>query len=100
MELHSPAHLSRPEALAAIRELAGDSSRIFIVRHAIGRMIERSVSRSDVENCLRKGVIDEGPFLNSHGHWQVTMARRAGGERTQCVVAIEWSRRLLVITVY
>jgi hypothetical protein len=35
-----------------------------------------------------------------HGHWQVTLERRAAGEGIACAVAIEWKTRLIVVTVY
>jgi hypothetical protein len=49
---------------------------------------------------VRRGIITEGPFLNAHGNWQVTLERRAAGETMSCVIAIEWRAALLVVTVY
>lgn len=95
-----PLRLSPSHALKMIRELAADSGRIVVVRHGRQRSRERGITRTQIERCLQKGVIAEGPALNMHGHWQVTMRRRVAGEEVTCVVAIEWATRLLVITTY
>lgn len=95
-----PDHLSGSDALRAIRGLAADSRRIVLIEHAKQRGKLRKISPLQVERCLLKGTITEGPFLNQHQNWQVTMYRHAAGEEVNCVVAIEWQRQLLVITVY
>ena len=95
-----PADLSRPEALRVIRALAADSTGVLILGHARKRMRERGFSRARIFRCLQRGSIIEGPFVNARGNWQVTMSRQAAGEETQCVAAIDWATRLLVITVY
>ncbi|MBV8444096.1 MAG: DUF4258 domain-containing protein [Hyphomicrobiales bacterium] len=92
--------LLRDEALAVIRELAADSSRIVVVGHARKRGRERSISRRQIERCCQKGTIIEGPFRNAHGHWQVSLFRHAAGEEITCAVAIEWRERLIVITAF
>jgi hypothetical protein len=96
----APAILSRDEALAVIRELAADSSRIVVIGHARRRGRERSISRRQIERCCQRGTITEGPFRNAHGHWQVSLFRHAAGEEITCVVAIEWRTRLIVVTTF
>lgn len=95
-----PLKMSRPVALAHIHDLAADSGRIVVIRHGRDRQKERHITRRQIEECVRKGYIAEGPFLNEHGNWQVTMASYGAGEELACVVAIEWATRLLIITTF
>jgi hypothetical protein len=83
-----------------VRELAADSSRIVILDHCWKRMRQRHISARQVETCLRKGTIVEGPFRNARGNWQMTLFRHAAGEELTCAVAIESVERLVVITVF
>jgi len=95
-----PLKMSAPVALAHIHELAADSDRIVVIQHGRQRQRERNITRKQIEECIRRGHIAEGPFLNDHGNWQVTMSAYSAGEELVCVVAIEWATRLLVITTY
>ncbi len=95
-----PTALSVADALKVIREIAADSSRVILGKHASKRGRQRAINRRQIDVCLRRGLIEEGPFMNMHGHWQVTMCRRAAGDEIHCVVAIDWATRLIVITVY
>ncbi len=97
---NTPRSLSKAKALQVIRDIAEDTGRIFIVPHGTKRQRQRGITRRQIELCLQKGSIVEGPFLNEHGNWQVTMHRYAAGEEIECPVAIEWRHRLIVITVY
>lgn len=83
-----------------IREIALDSGNIVIVSHAKKRGRQRRITRPQIEACIRKGTIQEGPFLNAYNNWQVTMYRHAAGEEMHCAVAIDWPSKLIVITVY
>jgi hypothetical protein len=96
----APAKLSPEAALKVIREIAADSGRVVMLRHARDRGRQRRVSWVQVVRCCQKGIIHEGPFVNGHGLWQATLYRRAAGEEVSCAVAIEWKTRLLVITVF
>jgi len=96
-----PLELNEAAALRMVRKLAADSSRIVIeLGHCRKQMRKRGVTRPQVEQCLRKGTITEGPFVNQHGNWQVNLFRHAAGEELTCTVAIEWATQLLVITVF
>jgi hypothetical protein len=63
-------------------------------------MVRRRITRRQIELCLQKGTIVEGPSMNAHGNWQVNVLRHAAGEELTCTVAIEWATQLLVITVF
>jgi len=95
-----PFRMSKPRALKMIKELAADSDKIVLVGHAKKRTKQRSITRPQIETCVRNGYISEGPFLNDHGHWQVTMSCYATGEELMVVVAIDWPSQLIVITTF
>jgi Domain of unknown function (DUF4258) len=95
-----PLDLTEAAALRMLKELAAESRRIVILGHCQKRMVRRHVSRRQVELCLQKGTITEGPLMNTHGNWQVNVFRHAAGEELTCTVAIEWAARLLVVTVF
>lgn len=88
------------EALTMVRFLAQDSKCVVILGHARKRQQKWGISRRQVMTCLRKGRITEGPFVNIHGNWQVNISRNTAGEEVTCVVAIEWDRQLIVVTVF
>lgn len=95
-----PLRLTTDQALRMIRKLAADSDNIVVVGHARKRRLQRKVSRRQIELCVQRGTISEGPFFNQHGNWQVNLFRHAAGEELTCTVAIEWATRLIVVTVF
>ena len=95
-----PFKLTPKQALDMIRKLAEDTDKIVIVGHAQTRQRQRRISRRQVELCVQRGSITEGPFLNQFGNWQVNLFRHAAGEEMTCTVAIEWATRLIVVTVF
>ena len=95
-----PPKLSKQQALAVIREFAKNSRDVFPVGHARQRLNQHKFSRRQMMICLQKGVITEGPALNSRGHWQVNVTLLAAGEEMTCVVVIEWDQQLVVRTVF
>src|SRR5262249_41697954 len=95
-----PPKLTASTALRMVRELAADSGRIVIVEHWRARMVQRRMTRRQVALSLHKGTSSEGPYLNRLGNWQVNIHRHAAGEELTCSVAIEWAKRLLVITAF
>lgn len=92
--------MNPPTALRMIRQLAADSAKIVVIPHAQKRQNERSITRPQIVTCLRCGAIEEGPFLNVHGNWQVTMRCYSAGEELACVVAIDWPNQVIVITTF
>jgi hypothetical protein len=95
-----PLTLSAPAALQMIKQLAANSGHVVILGHCRQQMVKRHITRRQIELCLQKGTIVEGPSMNPHGNWQVNMFRHAAGEELTCTVAIEWAVRLLIITVF
>lgn len=95
-----PLTLTPALALKMVRQLAADTNNIVIVPHARRRGKQRRINRRQVELCCLRGTICEGPFLNQKGHWQVNLYRHAAGEEMECVVAIDWAKSLIVVTVF
>ena len=89
--------------LRTVREVAKESGRIKLTRHARERMAQRGISFSQVLHCLRTGRIDEGPAKNVHGDWAFRMVGTAAGEAIQVAAALATDgrgNRIIVITAY
>lgn len=99
MEGEQPDSMTPSDALRHVQDISRDSNNIVIVQHAKSRMRQRKVSRRQVELCVQKGTICEGPFLNARGNWQVNLFRHAAGAEVTCVVAFDWPSRLIIVTV-
>lgn len=95
-----PDKLSEAEAIKIVRLLAVDSTNIVVIPYGQRRTRQRKITRPQVEKCVRLGTIQEGPFLNQFGHWQMNLFRHAAGEQVTCVVAIDWATRILVINAF
>lgn len=95
-----PLTLTSAHALRMVRQLAADTNNIVIIGHARKRGRQRAINRRQVELCIQRGSICEGPFMNPKGNWQVNMYRHAAGEEIECIVAIDWGRSLIVVTVF
>lgn len=95
-----PNRLSGADAIKVIRTLAADTDNIVIIPYGNKRAKQRKVTRRQMELCVQKGTITEGPFPNKFGNWQVNLFRHAAGEQITCVVAIEWATRVLVINTF
>lgn len=96
-------NLSIPSALRILREVAADSSRVFFTHHAKQRMRERKISRSQVDRCLAKGSITEGPARDAKGNWKITLEIFTAGESVSVAVAIDYDSNgnfIVVVTVF
>ena len=95
-----PDRLNSADALKVIRAIAADTNKIVVVGHGQERARQRRITRPQVERCVQKGTITEGPFVNIQGSWQVNLTRHTAGESITCVVAIEWATAVVVITTF
>ncbi|WP_084029756.1 DUF4258 domain-containing protein [Bradyrhizobium sp. LMTR 3] len=95
-----PDRLNEADALKLIHMLAADSNNIVVIKHAQKRRAQRNITRPQIERCIQKGSITEGPFINAKGNWQVNLSRFTAGEQITCVVAIDWPARLIVVTTF
>jgi len=95
-----PDRLSAALALKVVRLIAADTDNIVLIPHGRRRAQQRNITRRQIELCVQKGTIVEGPFFNQHGNWQMNLYRHAAGEEVTCVVAIDWATRVLVINAF
>ena len=63
-----PLRLTPASAIQVIRKLAGDTNNIVIIPYGKKRTRERQITRRQVELCVQRGTITEGPFMNQHGN--------------------------------
>ncbi len=92
-----PDDLNDWDALKIVRVIATDTDRIVVISYENTKSKKRKISRRQIELCVQKGTIAEGPCVNSHGHWQMNLSRHAAGEQVICIVAIDWATKVLVI---
>jgi hypothetical protein len=94
-----PERLTRADALRLVRALAADSANVGLTKHCREEsMPDRGITMRQVLDCLRKGVIIEGPMIDVYGNWKMDIYRQA--DNLTCAVAIEWRTHLIIITVY
>jgi hypothetical protein len=95
-----PDDLNDTNAIRLVRMIAADSNNIVVIKHAKQRGRQRSITRIQIERCVRMGTITERPFINQHNNWQMNLTRQTAGEQITCAVAIEWATRVIVITTF
>jgi Domain of unknown function (DUF4258) len=76
---------------------------LVLTHHAKARMYKRKISLQVVRDCLRHGVIVEGPAMGTRGNWEIKVSRRKGAMPVSVVIAINWDEtkqeHLLIVTV-
>lgn len=96
--------LNDANALKLLREIAKDSGRVIVLKHAKSRMRERRITLPQVLEVLRKGALSEPASLDIHGNWKVTVQCKSCGELVTVAGAIDITKnpreRVLVITVF
>lgn len=75
--------------LRRLRQVAQDSSKVVVLRHAKQRMVERKISLMQVMSCLQKGVVSEPAHLSPAGGWKATVTYRCGGDPVSVAAALE-----------
>lgn len=98
-----PLKLNDANMLRLIREIAADSGNVFITPHAKSRMKERHITRTQVLECLRRGVIAEPAHENVQGNWKCTLRHIHAGDMVRVAAAIEKDEDgnwIAVITVF
>lgn len=61
---------------------------------------ERKISHAAIAKCLELGTVQVDPYVNIYGNWQSEMYRHGAGEALTVIAAIEWERRVIVVTAY
>jgi hypothetical protein len=89
----------KPPLLADIRALAEDSGNIVHLASPKAKAKRRCITWPRIVSCIRKGAIQEGPFRNERGDWQVTLYRHAAGEELRVVIILK-DEKILVRSNY
>lgn len=84
-----PLKMSDAGLLRLIRQLAQDSSNVYLEAHARKRMRQRRISNSQVLACLRRGDIHEPAHQDIRGRWKCTLLYRWAGDEIHAAVALE-----------
>jgi hypothetical protein len=92
-----PIRLSRTKALARLRAIAIEPFNIEFTRHAEARMAERGITDDQVLQCLRRGRLNEGPFVDEHSMWKFGVELYIAGDHLSCAVAIDPLRPSAVV---
>jgi hypothetical protein len=85
-----------------IRQLAEKSSQVYLLPHAKQRMRERHVTRPEVIECLKKGVLKEALHQEASGDWVGKFSRLIAGQEIDVVAKLQERNEnefVLVITV-
>ena len=85
----TPLPLNDVNMLRIIRQLAKDTSNIFISSHAKKRMKQRKITQTQVYACLRFGAIYESAHPDIKGDWKCTMQHLHAGDEVRVAAAIE-----------
>jgi len=93
---------SVPQLQKHIRTLAKDTARVAIVSHASARMRERKISRLEVLECLRQGIIRQAPEPDlKTAALRCKMEHYIAGRDIAAIVALSDDHPgLLVVTVF
>lgn len=97
-EKTAPKRLDRAGFQAIVRLHAAEG-RVALTRHVREDHPERGITPAMIQRCLLKGTVQGDPYL-SQGNWTGEIFRHAAGEALTVAVAIDWGRRLIVITAY
>lgn len=89
MATPTPLPINDANMLRIIRELAQDSSKVRIKKHARQRMRERDITMPQVLACLRRGSIAEPAHESIKGDWKCTLRYQQAGDDVHMAVAIE-----------
>jgi len=100
----TPYRLNDANALKLLREVAKDSGRVVLLRHARQRMKQRQITLAQVLTVLRTGSLAESAACDLHGNWKMTVRGMTCGQSVSVACAIEMQeepgKRVLVITLF
>jgi len=85
-----------------IAEIASDSSRVVVTKHAKKRMRERHVLLTQVLHCLLRGNVVQPAHQDITGCWKCTLEVLASGDLIRVVAAVDKNEEgelVVVITV-
>lgn len=83
-----------------IRSKAENSANVIVVTHASDQMNERKVSRIEVLECLRKGMISRKPEVDDKDSLRCRMEHYIAGRNCMAIVALcDEAADLIIVTV-
>ena len=88
--------------LQLVHEIALETGKVKLTTHAIERMTQRSITRGQVVEALRKGFLSESASKDVHGDWIGKISHTVAGERIAVVAKLKKQKDqfILVITTY
>jgi hypothetical protein len=96
--------LTAPKALAIIRKLAVDSANVFLLDHCKSSMKKRHITRVQIDQCLIKGRITEGPYRDiGSGNWRAKMEHFSDGQCIKVIAELftdDLGEKILIITTF
>ncbi|RIZ68665.1 MAG: DUF4258 domain-containing protein [Methylococcales bacterium] len=96
--------LSISMASKIIKDLAQDSSNIFLIDHAKNSMKKRHITLIQIIQCLVNGSITEGPYRDiGSGNWRVRMQHFSSGQCIRVVAELmtnDNNEKIIVITTF
>lgn len=96
--------LSAAQAQNKLREIADQSDKVFITKHARQRMSRRKVTYRQVICCLKHGTLDEGPYREPNGSWKMKLSCVSAGDALNVIVVLDYDNESqdhsIVVTVY
>jgi len=96
--------LTAPRALAIIKELSVNSENVFLVDHAKKSMKKRHITRAQIDQCLLKGKITEGPYRDvGSGNWRVRMEHYSYGQCVRVIAELftnDQGEKIIIITTF
>ncbi len=95
-------NLNDATALKMVKELATDSSNVFMAHHATIRKGQRHVSDLEILKCLRNGRVVERVHKTAHGNWKLTIGHFLMQRNIRVAVALDNGddgNYLIVVTV-
>lgn len=82
--------LSESAARTKLREIAKDSSKVFLTDHARKRMKQRKITLPQILCCMEHGQFDEGPYRESNGSWKMKLSVISAGDVISVVVVLDY----------
>ena len=90
-------HGSRPWFQRTVRDRAGASGNVVVVRHARERMTLRDITLHEVLGVLRCGTCSEDPQPGHDGDWRAKLVGTATGREIVVAAAVSLRDELIVV---
>lgn len=82
--------LSESMARLKLRELAKNSSKVFLTDHARKRMKQRKITLPQILCCMEHGQFDEGPYRETNGSWKMKLSVVSAGDVISVVLVLDY----------